>query len=233
MRSRTLSWVLFSSSWQSQTTNGLQECTAQGASQDEPRATTQEAQECRQGKGRSMTTCSTKPVALQWTQGGSYWTTCQLWTCSTMASSCLTSTRPTPICMAIHCNAGVTTTNLVGDLPGFGMVWYHPNGITNILSLARVKERYWVMYDSIKANEFKVHKEYGTVWTFKQSPWGLNFLDMVGQLKEGRVLVTTVVEKKSNYSDRDYSQAVLAHRIQNMIGWQACMTTWRSLMETC
>jgi hypothetical protein len=37
--------------------------------------------------------------------------------------------------MDIHCNAGVTRTNLIGDLPGYGQVWYHPNGIANILSL--------------------------------------------------------------------------------------------------
>jgi hypothetical protein len=42
--------------------------------------------------------------------------------------------------MDIHCNAGVTSTNLVGNLPGYGTVWCHPNGIANILSLNKVKE---------------------------------------------------------------------------------------------
>jgi hypothetical protein len=40
--------------------------------------------------------------------------------------------------MDIHCNAGVTTTNRVSNLPGYGTVWYHPNGIANILFLSRV-----------------------------------------------------------------------------------------------
>jgi hypothetical protein len=31
--------------------------------------------------------------------------------------------------MDIHCNAGVTTTALVGDLPGYGTVWYQPKSI--------------------------------------------------------------------------------------------------------
>jgi hypothetical protein len=44
--------------------------------------------------------------------------------------------------MDIHCNAGVTSTNLAGDYPGYGTVWYHPNGIANIISLKRmVKDR--------------------------------------------------------------------------------------------
>jgi hypothetical protein len=38
--------------------------------------------------------------------------------------------------MDIHCNAGMTSTNLVGDLLGYGEVWYNPNGIANILSLS-------------------------------------------------------------------------------------------------
>ena len=39
--------------------------------------------------------------------------------------------------MDIHCNAGVTSTNLIGDLGGYGTVWYHPQGIANILSLSQ------------------------------------------------------------------------------------------------
>jgi hypothetical protein len=32
--------------------------------------------------------------------------------------------------MDIHCNAGVTSTDLIGNLPGYGEVWYNPpNGI--------------------------------------------------------------------------------------------------------
>jgi hypothetical protein len=31
--------------------------------------------------------------------------------------------------MDIHCNAGVASTNLIGELPGYGTVWYHPSGI--------------------------------------------------------------------------------------------------------
>jgi hypothetical protein len=39
------------------------------------------------------------------------------------------------------CNAGVTRTNWVGDLPGYGgQVWYHKKGIANILSLSKKVE---------------------------------------------------------------------------------------------
>jgi hypothetical protein len=41
-------------------------------------------------------------------------------------------------------------------------VWYHPNGIANILSLARVKEKHRVTFDSADKNQFVVHKKDGT-----------------------------------------------------------------------
>jgi hypothetical protein len=37
--------------------------------------------------------------------------------------------------MNIHCNAGISTTNMVGDLAGYGSVCYHESEIANILSL--------------------------------------------------------------------------------------------------
>ena len=56
--------------------------------------------------------------------------------------------------MEIHCNACVTSTNMIGELPGCGTVWYHPNGVANILSLACMKEHgYHVVYNSNNGNE--------------------------------------------------------------------------------
>jgi hypothetical protein len=78
-------------------------------------------------------------------------------------SDLLTNIRQNNGYMDIHCNAGVTSTNMVGDLPGYGQVWYHPSGIANILSLKRVKSRgHRITYDSTEANKFHVHKSDGT-----------------------------------------------------------------------
>ena len=52
----------------------------------------------------------------------------------------LTNIRDTVKQMRINWNSGITTTTLMGDLPWYGKVWLHPQGIANILSLARVKE---------------------------------------------------------------------------------------------
>eukprot|EP00957_Ditylum_brightwellii_P159265 12122136-Ditylum_brightwellii.AAC.1 len=48
----------------------------------------------------------------------------------------------------IYSTAGKSTTDLIGDLPGFGTVWLYLDGIANILSLAKVAEKFPVTFDS-------------------------------------------------------------------------------------
>jgi len=43
--------------------------------------------------------------------------------------------------MHICCNAGVLIVPLIGDLEGYGPVWYHSKAIANILSLSRVEDK--------------------------------------------------------------------------------------------
>ena len=124
--------------------------------------------------------------------------------------------------MYIHCTAGVTRTNLVGELPGYGTVWFHPDGIANILSLARVKTKYRITFDSDESNEFIVHKPDGTTRNFKESSRGLYYHDTSIAVTEvartGSVLVTTVADNASNYTHTDYSRALLARKTQQIIG---------------
>ena len=41
--------------------------------------------------------------------------------------------------LRVHCNAGVTHTNKIGDIPGYyDPMWYNPKGIENILSLGLI-----------------------------------------------------------------------------------------------
>ena len=61
--------------------------------------------------------------------------------------------------MNIRCNAGVLIVTLIGDLEGYGPVWYHPKAIanTNILSLSRVEDKQLITYNSQDKNGFVVH----------------------------------------------------------------------------
>ena len=130
----------------------------------------------------------------------------------------LTNIREGTEYMEIHCNAGVANTNLIGELGGYGTVWYHPNGIANILSLSRVKERgYHVTYDSIGGNKFVVTKPDGTSRVFQESERGLYYVD-VNDPVSSVTMVNTVADNRVNYTNRAYSRAVLARNIQKMVG---------------
>ena len=139
--------------------------------------------------------------------------------------------------MDIHCNAGIASTNQVGELNGYGTVWYHPDGIANILSLSRVKEQgYRVVYDSEGGNHFKVIKSDGTIRTFSESKRGLYYLDTSNDSKDNShededeeeeeeddghpetTLINTVADNCSKYTNRAYLRATTARRIQQMIG---------------
>ena len=72
--------------------------------------------------------------------------------------SLLTNVHETNKIMNIRCSAGVTHTNMVGELHGYGTVWYNPKGIANILSLSQVEKKHRVTYGSAASKAFVVHK---------------------------------------------------------------------------
>jgi hypothetical protein len=99
--------------------------------------------------------------------------------------------------MTIHCTAGTVQINLAGDLPGYGTVWYHPTGISNILSLAKIcAAGYHVTYNSNNGNEFVVRKSNVTIHTFRQSSKGLFYLDTRAVHKDESLFVTTVANNQ-------------------------------------
>jgi hypothetical protein len=61
-----------------------------------------------------------------------------------------------------------------------------------------------------------VWKSDGSVREFHELPQGLYYLDMTVEDTGAKVLVTMVADKKSSYSQPDYSHAILAHKIHNI-----------------
>jgi hypothetical protein len=122
--------------------------------------------------------------------------------------------------MKIKCNAGVTRTNLVGNLPGYSQVWFNKNGITNILSFSSVEEKCRVTYDSASSKQFIIHKGNGVVHRFKQSRSGLFYLDAkeTSEDEVGTMLINTVDDNKNKYANAAYKQATPARKLQNIIG---------------
>jgi hypothetical protein len=124
--------------------------------------------------------------------------------------------------MELVTQAGSTTTNWMADVPGYYRpVWFHPGGIANILSMVNVIAKYHVTYDSQvgkNPNSFCVHKEDGVIRKFQQSKRDLFYLG-TADMKDHVVLVTTVADNKYNYTDRDYTHAKLARKVQIIVGY--------------
>ena len=129
----------------------------------------------------------------------------------------LTDIKASSTTMHIRCNAGVKTTNMQGHLSGYGWVWYFPNGIANILSLSRVKEKFRVTFNSALDNCFHVHKQ-EKILRFWEVTRQLYYFDTAARHEESTMLVTTVDDNKSKFSAYNYSRAKLAQSIQLRIG---------------
>ena len=93
-------------------------------------------------------------------------------------TSLLTNIRVVSDHLNIFCNAGSASTNMVGDLKGYGTVWFYTSGLANILSLHRVAERFHVTYDSQESNCFIVWKHDGSARRLFPSPRGLYYCNL-------------------------------------------------------
>ena len=136
--------------------------------------------------------------------------------------------------MRIQCNAGTHVTNLIGDLPGYGPVWFDPRAIANVLSLKMVKEKYRIEYDSNGDDGFVVTKPTGEVFRFIESALGLHYLD-ASEREETKIENTTLVvntakENRRNYTNNDYLWALRARELQITMG-RPSTTTFLDLLQ--
>ena len=109
-------------------------------------------------------------------------------------------------------------------------MWLYPEGIANILSLSRVKEKFRVTFDSAADNAFHVHKPEKTI-IFKEASRRLYYFDTADREEYAEIMVTTVAGNKSKYSTFDYSQATLARSLQKRIGRPAINDFIRYVQE--
>ena len=133
----------------------------------------------------------------------------------------LVNIRQVPQSMYIHCNAGVTATNWVGELAGIGTVWYHKDGIANILSLSRIKQDHRITYDSNSGNSFRMYsKDNMTYREFNESDNGLYYSSM----KNSAVVlntINTIEDNKQKFSALDRRRATKARKFQDILNLPA------------
>ena len=97
-------------------------------------------------------------------------------------------------------------------------MWCYSEGIANILSLSRVKERYSVTFDSVMDNCFYVYNNDGKILKSQEASRRLYYFDTKNREEEGTMLITTVTNNISKFSVHDVSQVKKARSLQQRIG---------------
>jgi hypothetical protein len=98
---------------------------------------------------------------------------------------------------------GHCVTSQMGFIKDFGKVWFHPNSIANILSLAQVRKARRITMDSSADAAFHVHLSDGSGYTrFKEHSSGLYLYDTT----EGK---TPYASTKANTNDAVFGYSYL------------------------
>jgi len=122
--------------------------------------------------------------------------------------------------MTIHCNIGVTTTRKQRHIKGYGLVWYDPNGIANILSLGECSTWFKITIDTDLDNARYVHKSDGSVCRFECTNAGIYYCNMRSKSKKKFIFnITTVEGQEQQYSALDVSRAKAPRRLQETMGF--------------
>ena len=117
-------------------------------------------------------------------------------------------------------NGGLQISDQRGTIPGFGTtVWYNPNSLANILSLASVRKVCRVTMDTNIENAIFVHKKDGTIMKFSASSKGLYYYEVPKTVKSKTsvdaylFLIKTVDGNKAQFTQRELEGAEHARKI--------------------
>jgi len=139
-------------------------------------------------------------------------------------ASLLTRIRPCKVPLVVLTNGGRQTSNYVGEVRNFGTVWYNPDSLANILSLAEVRCKYRVTMDSALEPSMCVHRSNGTVMKFVEYASGLYYHDTAPSIKpssesvSGYSFIVTVAGNKDRFHRREIEDANWARALYAMIG---------------
>ena len=70
--------------------------------------------------------------------------------------------------LKVYTNGGTQVSLLIGNIKNFGTVWYNPNLLANIFSLAAVRKRCRITIDTNVEPALCVHRTDGSVMKFSE-----------------------------------------------------------------
>ena len=139
--------------------------------------------------------------------------------------SFLSSIRRSPKHLKVYTNGGTQTSTLIGDVRNFGPVWYNPNSLANILSLAEVRKRCRVTMDTAIEPAICVHRPNGSIMKFVEFTTGLYYYDTTkvqdnssNTMLSDYSFVLTVEGNKSRFHRREIEGADRARDLYRKIG---------------
>ena len=135
----------------------------------------------------------------------------------------LNNIRQSPHVLRAITNGGYQDSNMVGDFPNLGTVWYNADSIANILSLAEVRKVCKVTMDTAAAPAIMhVHRKNGSIMSFVEHPSGLYVYNGNNSNDEvtAYTLLSTVAELKKMFPKRqvDDADADAARALYRKIG---------------
>ena len=111
---------------------------------------------------------------------------------------------------------------LVGDLEGYGTLWFHPEVIAKILYLVQVNNIYRVTHDSSKGNCFTVQKRNSVTRKLVDLPQGLYWINNKDSDGAGG---TTIINIEDNYNIQviTYTDTSLINMVEDKRSRYTCL----------
>ena len=138
----------------------------------------------------------------------------------------VTNIREVDESLTLTTNAGVLTTNLKADIPGWGEAWFAPNSMTNIFSYAEMADRYRITYDNEHDDSFCVHLPHKKVKFTRENGLYLYKPPNVPKPSDDKKALTdkvqlleTVDENKKFYTKRQFERAKRARELLYTLGY--------------
>jgi len=94
----------------------------------------------------------------------------------------LTNIRRSNSQLKVHTNGGTQVSSLVGVIKNFGTVWYNPDSLANIFSLAAVRKLRRITMDTSVEAALYVHRSDGSLMKFIEYGLGLYYHDAAAPL---------------------------------------------------
>jgi len=136
----------------------------------------------------------------------------------------LTWIRPWNVPLVVLTNEGKQVSNHVGEVRNFGTMWYNPQSLANILSLAKVCHKYCVAMDLALEASICMHRVDSTIMKFVKYASGLYYHDTATSINtisehvNGYSFIVTVAGNKDHFHRHKIKGANQAHALYTMIG---------------